>query len=215
MIIHNILTISIFLVAAFMLGYVIFHFKNISRFISSKNLGIFERDLPGLKQVIVLANQVEKPSNTLAEAVEDNFKEGVKYLFLVSKSKAESELEGYYLIFEALAKIVRKKSNVKIATNELVEIKRLPYDWPDVPYIFYQFQNSEKDGNIYTIAFKGNQKGEGIAAFYEKLSPSHSESLALALLAEAPSGICKDINLVDRVDKIINMDSAKKQNYIN
>ncbi len=173
--------------------------KRLSNFISLKDIGVFERDLKNLKQVIVVASKVEKPSSTLAEAVEDNFIEGVKYLFLVSKSSAEKELNGYYLIFEALAKIASNKVDRKINVKELVEIKKLEYDWLDFPLIIYQFESGENAKARISIAFKGNQKGEGIADYYERLDPRHSESFINSLLANASNEIRRNLTLIENV----------------
>jgi len=188
-----------------MLGYVIINRNHFSRFLSVRKLGIIERDLTGLKQVIVLADRIERPHSTLAEAVEDNFSEGVHYLFLISNSNAENEMNGYYQIFEALARISADKSDIDTSASDLVDIKKLPYDWPDVPYIFYRFQE-ENDKKIKTLAFRGNQKKEGIADFYEKLSGQHSQAMVQALLAEAPQEIAhlKALKKVKFIDGQIN-----------
>lgn len=198
MILLDILTVVAFLISAGVVSYTVFYRHKLSRFISVEKLGIIERDLPNLKQVIVVADRVEKPSSTLEEAVEDNFREGVKYLFLVSHSSAEQELTGYFLIFEALAKIALSGSRKNVNIRDFVEIKRLPYDWPDVPYIFYQYSPDDTE-NRYTVAFRGNEKGEGIADFYEQLSSSNSLAIKLALLAEAPAEIRANLKLVDNI----------------
>lgn len=169
-----------------------------SRFISVKRLGLIERDFPDLKQVIVVANKVERPHSTLEEAVEDNFRQHVKYLFLVSNSHAEQELSGYYLIFEALAKIAIRDENQQLNIRDLVDIRRLPYDWPDFPYIIYQYIPPGNETR-YTIAYRGNKRGEGIADYYERLHPRHSEAFIRALLAEAPQEIQINLKLVKSI----------------
>ncbi len=197
--IYYLFSILVGVTALALLLYTIIFRSSIARFISAGELGIFEKDLPNLKQVIVLANKVERPNDRLAEAVEDNFGEKVSYLFLVSNSKADEEVSGYYLIFEALAKkVAAEKKDSSISVNELVTIKQLPYDWDDVPYIFYQY-TVDGSSNRYTIAFRGNEKREGIAEYYEKLSPSRSSTLVSALLSEAPQEIRANLTLVDNV----------------
>lgn len=144
--------------------------------------------------MFVVADCVERPSGTLQEAVEDNFREGVKYLFLVSHKRAEKELKGYILIFEALAEKVIAESNQQLEVEELVQIRNLTYDWPDVPYIFYQY--TSESGELLTTAFRGNQRGEGIARAYEQLPTTMSIAIISALLAQAPEFIHVDLKVV-------------------
>lgn len=210
MVLLDILTVVAFAISAGVVSYTVFHRHKLSRFIPIERLGIFERDLSNLKQVIVVANRVEKPSSILEEAVKDNFKEGVKYLFLVSYSSADRELTGYFLIFEALAKIALSESGKNVNIGKLVEIKRLTYDWPDVPYIFYQYSPDDTD-ELYTVAFRGNKKGEGIADFYEQLSSSNSTAIIRAVLAEAPAEIRANLKLVDNTIREISQSAPRSR----
>lgn len=208
MLLLDILTVVAFVISAGVLTYTVVNRRKLWRFRSVERLAIVERDLPNLKQVIVVADRLEKPSSTLEDAVEDNFKKGVKYLFLVSHSTAERELTGYFLIFEALAKIALSESGKNVNIRDHVEIKRLPYDWPDVPYIFYQYSPDDTDER-YTVAFRGNEKGEGIAEFYEHLSSSSSKAIIMALLAEAPAEIRANLKLVDNTVSEISQSAAQ------
>jgi len=194
----EIFTYISFALAGFVLLYSFIFQNKISRFIKVDELGIIEKDLVGLVQVVVVANEVERPTSTLQEAVEANFGEGVKYLFLISNSRADKALNGYYKIFKALAEISISNKDEDFDIKSLVEIKRLPYDWPDVPYIFYQFIKEDSDER-HTVAFRGNQKGEGVANYYEQLPLSHSKAIVMALLAEAPSEIKKNLTFTDKV----------------
>lgn len=187
-------TILAFCLAAGIIVYTIWNYYEIARFIPVRRLGVIERDFRNLKQVIVVADCVERPSGILQEAVEDNFREGVKYLFLVSQKRAEAEVNGYFLIFEALAKKVIAETQQEIDVLELVQIRKLTYDWPDVPYLFYQYKSDS--GELLTTAFRGNQRGEGIANAYEQLTTARSEAIASALLAQAPEFIHADLRLV-------------------
>lgn len=179
------LTYASFALAGFVILFSFFFRNKISRFIRVDKLGVIERDLSGLVQVVVVANEVEKPTSTLQSAVEENFKKGVKYLFLVSNSNAISAVNGYYNIFEALAKISKPDYVNNFDIDSILEIKRLPYDWPDVPYIFYQYIQKKSSQSTIT-AFRGNQKGEGIADYYEQVSALRAEAMFLSLLNEAP-----------------------------
>lgn len=210
MMLLDILTVVVFVILAGVVSYTVFHRHKLSRFIPVEKLGSIERDFSNLKQVIVVADRVEKPSSTLEKAVEHNITHGVKYLFLVSNSTAEQELTGYFLIFEALAKIALSKSGKNVNIREFVEIKRLPYDWPDAPYIFYQYSPDDTDER-YTVVFRGNQKGEGISDFYEQLSSSNSKAIKLAVLEEAPAEIRANLKLVDNTISEISQSAAQSR----
>lgn len=193
----NISTISELALIFAAIGIVIYTFSNrhrIARFIPVSHLGIIERDLKNLRTVIVLADRIEKPSGALEDAVENNFSEKVHYMFLVSQKRAEKEINGYFLIFKALAQKAISEMTEPIEIKSLISIRKLTYDWPDVPYIFYQYEKNP--GEISTIAFRGNQRGEGIADAYEQLKDSHSLAIASALLAAAPEEITADLNIV-------------------
>lgn len=192
----DIISIMPFGAAALMLAYIGLRKDKLSRFKPVEKLGIYEKDLQGLESVIVVANTIERPEGNLMEAVEDNFREGVKYLFLISQSNAEDELRRYYLIFKALAEKALAENNSGLRLiSELVEIRKLPYDWPDVPHIFYQYRVNGSE-EILTSAFRGNQKREGIADYYERLSESQSTALILALMREAPSSFGPKMKVV-------------------
>lgn len=160
-------------------------------------LGVIERDMKDLKRVIVIANQVEKPHSSLEEAVDDNFNEGIQYLFLVSKSKAETELESYYTIFEARAKIVAKK--LGIAKDSLIQIKRLPFDWDNYPYILYQCERQGDSSQLVTYAFRGNEVRRGISHSYESVVGEDAHTIALTVTAGAPSDIREEVAPINNI----------------
>lgn len=169
--------------------------------LSVKDLGILEGSLKDLSQVVVVADHVEAPSDALRQAVEKNLARGVQYRFLISQSKAADELDGYYQLFEALAKIARKRSGTDV--RELVNIQQLPYDWVETPYIFYRLPAQESPDSFRYVAVRGNQRYEGIADFYSYLEPEYAHMIGRAILADAPSPIIvsseqfKDSNVVD------------------
>ncbi|MCH7575694.1 MAG: hypothetical protein IIA59_11285 [Candidatus Marinimicrobia bacterium] len=170
-----------------------------SRFISVNKIGIIERDLHGLVQVVVVAQMIEKPSSQLEIAVQHNFERGIKYLFLVSESTAEQEVSGYYLIFEALAKIAIARTGKVIKLKELIDIKKIAFDWTDAPYVFYQYIE-EGSNEKKTILFKGNQRGEGIADYYERIPSAQAMVIANSLLANAPQAIGSNLRIPDDSD---------------
>ena len=192
-----------FALAGFVLLYSFIFLNKISRFIKADKLGIIEKDLVGLVQVVVVAHAVEEPTNTLLKAVKANClrEVPVKYLFLISQSQADSALSGYYKMFTTIVEIAFAERGDNLDLADYVQIKRLPYDWPDVPYIFYQC--TKKDSNErHTVAFRGNQRGEGIADYYERLPVSRTKATFMPLLTEAPSEIKENLTFTDEIETI-------------
>ena len=187
-----------FVVAVFLVCCTLVSLRKTPQFIKSDCLGIIERDLVDLVQVVVVSHTVEKPTSTLLEAVESNFlrEVPVKYLFLISQSQADNALSGYYNMFTTIAKIAFEKREDNLDPADYVQIKRLSYDWTSVPYIFYQC--ADKDSSLKrTITFRGNQKCEGIADYYKQVSSS--SVMAQAILSGAPEEISKDTIFSDNI----------------
>lgn len=172
-------------VALAAIGYRLLRFpeEGLKTVFSYRTLGQIEGSLPDLERVIVVAHRVEEPTHELREAVKLNFRRGLKYLFLVSQSTAEEELLGYYKIFRALAEIETKKS-----ATDLVDIQELPYDWPNFPYVFYETR-ARGTAEPSFVAFRGNQKQEGIANFYSPVEGPNAYILARAVLSDSPHPI--------------------------
>jgi hypothetical protein len=169
--------------------------KDGSKFASPKvltyeNWANFERQVPNLVQVIVLADTVEQPVNGLQKAVLENFKRGVNYCFIVSSSNAESELHGFYSLFEKLAEIAIHKFKVNATTKDLVAILSLPDEWKNVPYVFYRMRDTSAGVNqIRTIAFRGDTEGKGIANRYIAVDHDSAEALVKLLMGKPPEKI--------------------------
>lgn len=173
------------LISIGLLAYLIIGRNDLGRFFSVERLGLIEKDLESLDRVIVAADHVERPDSILANAVEDNMRQGVSYLFLVSKSRAEKELSSYYLFFEAIARVTTIDRNM---AAKLIKIQKLPYDWSGPPYIFYRYRDETKK-HYRTDGYRGNQNGKGIAEFYEKLPENQALMICSALLEAAPENI--------------------------
>ena len=110
----EVLTYIPFVVAVFLVFCILVSLlktRKTSQFIKSDKLGIIERNLVNLVQVVVVAHTVERPKSTLLDAVEANFKREVpvKYLFLISQSQGDNALSGYYKMFMAIAEIAFAK----------------------------------------------------------------------------------------------------------
>jgi hypothetical protein len=131
--------------------------------LSVHDLGRIESTIANLSRVIVIADRVEPPVDELRRAVEKNLANGVDYLFLISKSRGQKELDGYYGIFKTLCSVVTSRCQ-KVDNVGTVDIQELPYDWQDYPYVFYE--SKDPAGSISYVAVRGNQAKEGIAEFY-------------------------------------------------
>lgn len=152
--------------------------------INAHELGKIEENIVGLTRVMVVAHRVEEPMNGLRRAVTKNLRASVQYHFLVSKSRAESEIDGWIREFLAIAHVVKKQSGSVLESQELVRISNLSFDWRDTPYVFYVAETS--DGQPSTVAFRGNQDDEGIAERYTRLPGWLAYSMALAIFSDAP-----------------------------
>lgn len=160
-------------------------------------IGKIERDLPYLQMVIVIADTVEKPAASLSEAVEHNFGRHVKYLFLVSPETVSQEIEGYYTLFETLAKIViRRKLGPSKQLKDLVDIQQLPYNWDDYPHIFYRLELPS--GEKKTLAFRGDKLNKGIAAHYARVDPAYAHTIWRAVTSDAPKSVAVSHINMDR-----------------
>lgn len=171
--------------------------------INKKQLGILEGSIQDLKYVIVAADVIEKPTDTLLRAVEYNFNRGVKYIFLISQSKFKTEEQrGFSNWFRTLAD--------RSQYQDLFNIKSLLHEWNDYPYIFYRLRKDDT-GNYYTFGYRGEEVGEGIAESYVMMEPSLAHTVAQTLLSniglsdvlnreefESPTQV---INIVNHVRK--------------
>ena len=132
--------------------------------ISINQLALIERDTINLKTVLVAANVVDAPESLLREAVEFNFKRGVNYIFLISKSNYENFRNTYYKIFEAYL-------NINNPNPSLLKLFPLEIEWGDRPYIFYEvttyYPNKSNYKEIY--GFVGDDIKKGIATHYRSI----------------------------------------------
>ena len=136
-------------------------------FLSVKELGKLEGSIENLSEIIIIADRIEEPTNELYLSVKENLKKGVKYTFLISGSKYDSELNSYIKIFQAIAEVIKRKFN----TADLIEIHPISFDWNNYPYIFYRYIES-LSGSPKIFAYMGTQLKEGIAEEYELMPPT-------------------------------------------
>src|ERR1700688_1022405 len=181
-------------------------YKGLSSVFDTHALGRLERSLPFLKRVIVIATKVEDPQNELRKAVKANFNRGVRYLFLISKSTARDALNGYYQIFQTLARIEGKSAEA----NHLVDIQELPYDWLDYPYVFYELREPDTNESSF-VAFRGNQQLEGIADLYSPVTPRYAHTIASAVLSGAPQPIAVRSDQFKEAGKLLAFSQERHQ----
>lgn len=151
-----------------------------------EDFGLIEKDFPNLTEVIIVCHMVEKPQASLRDAVIDNFIEGVRYRFCVSKSNYAAARRNYSDYFEAIFKVAQSEcansSQSEICDLEfsnLFEIAPLRGEWSAWPYVFYV--HVEDDGETGIVAYRGDQQKEGIANNYVKLRPTETRTILNAI----------------------------------
>lgn len=196
--IASIVSLFMIYVGAFLVAYRLFKFpsRGLRRYFDVQQLAVIEAGLIGLDQVLVVAHQIEKPTNDLREAVKKNFLRKVKYIFLVSHSRAEREMRGDYKVFEEIAKEIINNYKVDVNVDDLVSIYKLPYDWHDLPYVFYQVRILGK--GPYVACLRGNQQREGIAEGYFRVSPRLASTIAKTVMQGAPALLKSGVDIQDQ-----------------
>lgn len=148
--------------------------------ITAEELGIIEGGLPGLKSINVICHYIEDPAGKLDAAVVRNLKAGIPYTFLISPSRAEDEVFGYYQIFQKYAEL----ASADTPTEQLVSIRRLDSEWTEFPCIFYSIIAGTRR---FVIAYRGTQMNEGIADRYELMDGHETAGVLTAALRNATS----------------------------
>ena len=155
--------------------------------LSDDEVGLIERDIENLKEVIVLADRIEEPTRTglIRAALLDNFMDGVRYTFIISPESYETTSDKFYEYYRALIKVAAATQGAVISSDEdLCHILPLRFERQDYPYIFYKFQGLGHGDEV--IAFRGDEIGRGIANEYRRLEPEVAYSvLTMALHATA------------------------------
>jgi hypothetical protein len=145
-------------------------------------IGIIERDLRKLKEVVVILDTIERPYHLLLDAVLNNFSESVRYRFFVAEQNFEACHAHFKPFFEQLVEVAANIKGSQIEPNaELCHIYKLPYRREGYPYIFYCYANgvdhlSEQRNSMHIIAFRGCDKGRGIAELYKRVEPTEARN---------------------------------------
>ncbi|HEY2975317.1 MAG TPA: hypothetical protein VGJ48_22565 [Pyrinomonadaceae bacterium] len=159
--------------------------KLLKDFIPVSELGLYEGSLATLERAVIVAHRIENPEDSLREAVRNNIGRGVHYLFLVSRSKFADEKQLGYQLFAVFVDMVLRDGKSGAKVEDFLEIRPLPYDWEDTPYIFYELREEERRGVRRIIALRGNQKREGIAEGYFKVDPPFARTIYRSVILSA------------------------------
>jgi hypothetical protein len=161
--------------------------NDLSEPVRLESLANFEKDLPPGSVVTVLAHTIDEPQDALRAAVQDNFQQGIKYIFLVSKSEFSRSIAEHHEFFEAIYVIARRIAPVRgsnaqikdLSFDELFAIHALAGEWTSWPYVLYRIPSGNGKFNI--VVFRGNQRKEGIAEQYVQLDAIEAEAFFNAI----------------------------------
>jgi hypothetical protein len=159
--------------------------------LTKNNWAHFEKTVPNLITVIVVAHKVSRPQGELLDAVIENLQKRVRYKFLVSHSTAKTDENVWYGMFEQIARALKTDGQLDGAVGDAVEILKLPYDWDDYPYVFYlQGNRSGVTEEVRTtVAFRGTDQKKGICSSYKEVPPEEAQTLARVLMQGPPGPI--------------------------
>jgi hypothetical protein len=98
-----------------------------------------------------------------------------------------------YRIFEVLARMASDEQPGSREITKLLDIKALPYEWDDTPYIFYELFEPDRPDVRRIVAVRGNQFKEGIADGYSKVDPRSARSIVRAVMSGAPLDVSEGV----------------------
>ncbi|WP_439365957.1 hypothetical protein ACNJYD_08485 [Bradyrhizobium sp. DASA03005] len=186
--------------------------------VALSKLAHFEQELPPGSTVIVLAHRIEEPQEGLRAAVQDNFQQGIRYIFLVSQSQYNRSVTELSDFFKAIYVIAKRLSpaagpNAKVLTltfEELFSILPLSGEWTSWPYVLYMEPSGERQR---VWVFRGNLRKEGLAETYVQLGNIEAESFMNAIRL-AMKGANHELFAAGAVidftsDKIVRMKEAR------
>lgn len=186
----ELISIAVGLVSLLLLIYFAFRYRgrptisDDAIWLTEEEFGYIERDVKFLKDVIVVADIVEKPERHIADAVVDNFMEKVRYQFVVSRdnySYCDEHLRPWYV---AAIRYAAGLAGSQIRDDEeLVHFHALSYNRHDYPYVFFRF--TPPGGETKIMAYRGNERGKGIASEYRRVEPGVAYTVLAATLADA------------------------------
>ncbi|MFX0140023.1 MAG: tyrosine-protein kinase family protein [Candidatus Hodarchaeota archaeon] len=154
--------------------------------IHERDLGKLLFSLKNLEMVVIILNQIDRPSGLLKEAIAKQIGNNVKFIFFISRHNYEKEKEVKYKYYRELVEKVKQQKKTILSIEKLVKFERLPFDWHDAPYLFYRCLDSE--GKIIfknSIAFFGDVIKKGIAKTYCDVPANFAFSILNAITGVA------------------------------
>jgi hypothetical protein len=154
--------------------------------LTKAQLGQFEERLAGLREVIFFGDRIEVPTRQNAHdiliALIDNFAEGVQYHFVVPAEYAVSHRRTVTERYGAIVRLSEQLAERPLPADIFqIRTRPLPPGLTDFPYLFYRFDDGKGGDEI--VAFRGEDRGVGIAAFYRRLEPEVARSFLLTALS--------------------------------
>lgn len=220
MIANILLWIILFPTLIFSVWFIVYVLKNPIKpqeasWLTKDELGDVEERISNLKEVILIANQIEVPSKQNAKeilaALLDNFAQGVIYIFLVpepyEKEYGDAIRKKYFSIIAMAKEVIDSDIN-----KDLFKIKTRPQYPEDYPFLFYRFLNKKNESEI--VAYRGEDKGKGIAENYRRLEPEVARSFLFQVLPFINEDFKKEIKEYERFtekDKILAFDQENSK----
>lgn len=157
--------------------------------ISQEALAAVESSLQELEMVVLVAHRIERPSDAIRAAVEENLARSVQYRFLTSPTTPDEIETVYFEDYKTSARAIKAKFGLPLPLEKMVKLDRLTFEWDDFPYIFYRLRKRVGTGSrhtIHTLAFRGLSRTAGLAETYEAVPPALAQSLVRMLLVHTP-----------------------------
>ncbi len=140
------------------------------KYVSLRTFAEFEQKLRGISRVVVVCEYVERPTKKLAQAVIDNFSEGIKYQFFIASENIENQtLQEYYDWFEALYNVSTQLQSANKNTsnfNRLFSVRTIMTRWHGSPYVFHVSDIGDEE---VVAAYRGLDLRTGISRYYERI----------------------------------------------
>lgn len=174
---------------------------NDQEWFSLSDISIVEKYIPNIESVVVISSLVQNPDGALMDAVRDNFQQGARYAFYVSKSgTTTADLETYRRWFENIFAFAKKDAPKSGENSKIIDAEfgnhfsalRLDFDWHSAPYVFYTYNDQEQGRSI--IAFRGDTENVGICDLYTKVDPGLAADI-LNLASAASHEFAEEVSI--------------------
>ena len=166
---------------------------------SLSDISIIEKYIPNIESIVIICSIVQQPERMLYAAVADNFQQGARYAFYVSKSNIKhDDIILYTHWFKSIFEKARENAPTSgdnsaiwlTAFSDRFSVQSIGFDWESAPYIFYCYKDMIGEQSI--IAFRGEDLGVGISDIYRKVDPEIAIDL-LKLASEASEDFSQEL----------------------